>query len=84
MPARVIRRRMRALRDSGDAGITLMELVVAMVLNVVIGALTVGIFIKVNDSSGTSIDRSVSTSSARNAIQQWTAYLRVATATRPA
>jgi hypothetical protein len=78
MPARLIRRRLQAVRSSGDAGITLMELVVAMALNVLIGALTVGIFLQVNDSSDTSIDRSVGTASARNAIQSWTAYLRVA------
>jgi Tfp pilus assembly protein PilW len=78
MPTRLIRRRLAALRTGRDAGITLMELVVAMTLNVIIGALTVGIFIKVNDSSDTSIDRAVSTASARNAIQDWTAYLRVA------
>jgi Tfp pilus assembly protein PilW len=78
MPARVIRRRLRAVRARRDAGITLMELVVAMALNVVIGALTVAIFLDVNDSTDASIDRSVSTASARNAIQDWTAYLRVA------
>jgi hypothetical protein len=78
MSAGVIRRRLRAIRAGGDAGITLMELVIAMVLNVLIGALTVGIFLSVNDSTGTSIDRTVSTASARNAVQDWTAYLRVA------
>lgn len=78
MPTGLIRRRLSALRASGDAGITLMELVIAMVLNVLIGALTVGIFLKVNDSTGSSVDRAVSTASARNAIQDWTAYLRVA------
>ncbi|MDT4922286.1 MAG: hypothetical protein QOI15_3188 [Pseudonocardiales bacterium] len=78
MSARLIIRRARSVAASGDTGITLMELLVAMVLNVVIGAHAVGIFLKVNDSTRTSTDRSVSTASARNAIQAWTAYLRVA------
>lgn len=78
MPARVISRRMRALRAGGDAGITLMELLVAMVINVIIGALTVGIFLSVNDSSNNSVDRAVGTANARNTIQAWTALLRVA------
>jgi Tfp pilus assembly protein PilW len=74
----VIRHRLHALRTGGDAGITLMELVVAMVLNVIVGTLTVGIFVNVQHSSSTSVDRTVSTASARNAIQDWTAFLRVA------
>jgi type II secretory pathway pseudopilin PulG len=78
MSARVIGRRTRALHAAGDAGITLMELVVAMVLNVIVGSLAVGIFISVNNSSDTSIDRSVNTAAARNAARDWTAYLRIA------
>ena len=83
MPTRLIRRRMQAVRSRGDAGITLMELVIAMALNVLIGALTVGIFLQVNSSTSGSIDRSISTASARNAIQSWTAYLRVADGRTP-
>jgi hypothetical protein len=77
MPTRVIRR-VRALLASGDAGITLMELIIGMVLNMIIGALTVGIFLSVNNSSNNSVDRTVSTSNARNTVQDWTAYFRVA------
>jgi hypothetical protein len=78
MPAGVIRRRLAALRAGGDAGITLMELIVAMVLNTIIGAMTAGIFISINNASNTNVDRTVGTASARNTIQDWTAYLRVA------
>jgi len=78
MPARLISCRLRAVRKSGDAGITLMELVVAMVLNVIVGSLAVGIFVSVNNSSDNSVDRSVNTADARNAARDWTAYLRVA------
>jgi hypothetical protein len=83
MSAGVIRGRLSRLRASSDAGVTLMELVVAMVLSVLVGALTAGIFIKVNESSANSIDRSVNTAGARNAIQDWTAYLRVADGKTP-
>jgi hypothetical protein len=78
MSARVIRRRARAVVDTGDAGITLMELIVAMVLNVIIGAMTVGILLSINNSSTNSTDRTVNTAGARNTIQDWTALLRVA------
>jgi type II secretory pathway pseudopilin PulG len=78
MSARLIGRRLRAVRTSGDAGITLMELLVAMVLNVIVGTLAVSIFISVNDSTNNSVDRSVNTAAARNAVRDWTAYLRVA------
>ena len=84
MSARLIRARMQAIRERGaDAGITLMELLVAMVLNSIIGALTLILFVAVDDSSGASTDRAVNTASARNAIQSWTAYLRVADGTTP-
>jgi hypothetical protein len=78
MSAGVIRRRLHEVRRSGDAGITLMELVVAMVLSVLVGALTISIFIQVSNSTDNSSDRSFSTATARNTIQDWTAFLRVA------
>src|SRR3954451_14358177 len=78
MSARVIARRLRAVRRSRDAGITLMELLVATVLNVIVGSLAVGIFISVNNSTDNSVDRSVNTAAARNAARDWTAYLRMA------
>lgn len=78
MSAGVIRRRLRRMRRSGDAGITLMELVVAMALSVLVGALTISIFIQVSNSTDNSSDRSFSTATARNTIQDWTAFMRVA------
>jgi hypothetical protein len=78
MSARLIIRRARSIAASGDAGITLMELLIGMVLNLIVAALTAGIFISVNNSTTASVDRTVSTDSARTTIQNWTAYLRVA------
>ena len=78
MSAGVISRRLRAVRATPDAGITLIELLVAMVLSTIIGAMAIGIFISVNKSTANSEDRSFSTATARNTIQDWTAYLRVA------
>jgi len=78
MSARVIRRRVRAVVDRGDAGITLMELVVSMVLTAIVSAMTVGILLSVNSSTNDSTDRTVNTGDARSTIQDWTAYLRVA------
>lgn len=72
------RRRVLAARASGDAGVTLSELIVAMTLSVILGAMTLRLFISVNDSTTNTTDRTISSSSARNAIQAWTSYLRVA------
>lgn len=80
MSARLIRR-LRAARADGDAGITLMELLVSMALSTIIGAMTLGLVVNINTSSADTTDRSINSSSARNAIQAWTAYLRVADST---
>jgi hypothetical protein len=78
-----VRRRLRARRTRSDAGITLAELVVAMGLSTLIGALTLGLFISITKSSGATTDRAINTGAARNLIQSWTAYLRVADGTTP-
>lgn len=73
-----VRRQTKAARASGDAGVTLTELIVAMTLSVILGAMTLKLFVYVNDSTSNTTDRTVSSSSARNVIQAWTSYLRVA------
>jgi hypothetical protein len=83
MSARLILRRLRAIRSRGDAGVTLSELIVSMGLFSLIGALTLGIFLSINTSSAATVDRTINSSSARNAIQSWSAYLRVADGTTP-
>jgi prepilin-type N-terminal cleavage/methylation domain-containing protein len=77
MSARLIRRlRVARLRD--DAGMSLTELLVAMALSTIIGAMTIGLFIKITDTTTRSTDRTTNSAAARNTIQAWTNYLRVA------
>lgn len=83
MSARLTRARLRAAADRRDAGITLTELIVAMGLFSVIGAMTLGIFLSMNASSASTVDRTVNTASARNAIQAWTGYLRASDGSTP-
>jgi type II secretory pathway component PulJ len=64
-----------------DDGITLSELLVVMALGTIVGALTMGLMIQISDSTTSTTDRTISSASARNAIQAWTAYLRVADGT---
>ena len=76
-----VRRRLRARFRRSDAGITLTELIVAMGLSTLVGALTLGLFVSITKSSGATTDRAINTGAARNLIQAWTAYLRVADGT---
>jgi type II secretory pathway component PulJ len=76
MSARVIRRLRAAASD--DAGMSLTELLVAMGLSTIIGAMTLGLFVNINNSSSRVTDTVIGTWSVRNAIQAWTADLRVA------
>src|SRR5438445_245157 len=77
MSAGVIRR-LRAVRLRSDAGMSLTELLVAMVLSTIIGAMTLGLFVKMTDTTTRSTDRTINSAAARNTIQAWTGYLRVA------
>jgi prepilin-type N-terminal cleavage/methylation domain-containing protein len=86
MPTRLSRRvtdRLHAVRAERDAGVTLMEVMVAMTLSTVLGAMTLALFVNINTASSDTTDRTISTSSVRNALQSWTAYLRVADGTTP-
>lgn len=73
--------RLRAVRERPDAGVSLMELLVSMGLSTILGALTLMLFVNVNTSTAATTDRTMSTASARNAIQAWTGYLQVADGT---
>jgi prepilin-type N-terminal cleavage/methylation domain-containing protein len=72
-----LRRRYRARHDS-DAGFSLAELLVAMVIMSIFGALTAKLFVSVDNSSAMSTDRSINSASAGAVMQAWTEYLRVA------
>ena len=76
-------RRARLVLECADAGLTLIEVVVAMVLSVILGGLTVMVFANTNTSSAATTDRTISTASARDTIQAWAGYLRVADGTTP-
>jgi type II secretory pathway pseudopilin PulG len=81
MSSRVIQRLRRTRAEGGEAGMTLTEVLVAMGLSMVIGAMTLGLFLSIGDTTTRATDRTTTSASARNAIQAWTAYLRVADGT---
>lgn len=72
-----LRRRVRQARTGGDAGISLMELVMAMTLSVILGAITTVLFVAVDSSTAASTDRAIDSGKARNVLQAWTSYLQV-------
>ena len=72
------RRRDRAHRALGDAGVSLTELIVAMTLATILAAVTLRLFVTVNESTASTTDRTVNTAQARNTLQSWSAYLHVA------
>ena len=73
--------RWRALRARADAGVTLMELLVSMALTTILGTLTLMLFLNVNTSTAATTDRTITTASARAALEAWTADLQVADGT---
>ena len=81
MLTRLLRRRRAAVK--GDGGFSLAELLVAMVLMSIFGAVTARLFIAVDTSSSTSTDRSINSASAGTAMEAWTEYLRAADGTTP-
>lgn len=64
------------MRASGDAGVSLIELVVSMTLATILGAVTLSLFVAINSSTAATTDRAMSTAQARATLQSWTAYLR--------
>jgi Tfp pilus assembly protein PilV len=70
-----LRRRLRSAAD--DAGVTLIEVVVAMGLSTILGTATLLFFVSANNSAASSLDRTIAGAQARSAVQAWTSYLRV-------
>ena len=74
-----LRRRLRAVA-SGDGGMSLIELLVAMVLSTLVGAMTLMTFISASSASSTTGDRLLGTANARVALQSWQSLIQVADA----
>lgn len=72
-----LRARVRRVRSSADAGISLLELMMSMVLTSILGAITLMLFIAVDKSTSTTTDRAVNAAKARNVLQAWSSYLQV-------
>lgn len=71
------------LRRRDDVGVSLIELLVAMGLMTILGAITARLFITVNSSASATTDRAVNATSAGALMQAWDGYLRVADGTTP-
>lgn len=63
---------------AGDAGVSLIELVVGMALATIVGAMTLATFVGANDAVNTTTDRLVGTANARNTLQTWQSLIQVA------
>jgi hypothetical protein len=74
----VAHRRRRWQGEAPDAGVSLIELVVAMTLMTVVGTLTLTFFVTMNSANGRTIDSNLSTASARNTLESWTRLLSLA------
>jgi type II secretory pathway component PulJ len=75
----VLRDRIRRVTND-DAGVTLIELLVAMVLSTLVGAMTLLTFLGASSASSATGDRMSGTASARTTLQQWQALIQVADA----
>jgi len=75
MLTRLLHRRRAAV---GEAGISLVEVLVAMTLSMILGAITMTLAVKVSSSSSDSTDRTISSEQSRNVMQAWSGYLQVA------
>lgn len=71
----ILRRRVPA---QDDRGVTLVEMIVAMTLTTILGAITMLLCVQTNSAAQTTTDRSVASGRARSTLQAWTSYLRVA------
>lgn len=70
--------RPRRRRCAADEGTTLAELIVAISLTAVIGAMTLALFVQMNDATSRVVDGNISTASAGNALGSWSQHLAVA------
>jgi prepilin-type N-terminal cleavage/methylation domain-containing protein len=69
---------MRKRRLRGDAGFTLTELLVAMVIASIVGALALSWFMGASNATTTTTDVDNATASARNVLQTWGKMLQLA------
>lgn len=72
----VLRRRVRRVRATADAGVSLPELLMAMVLSSILGAITLVLFVAVDKASSTTSDRAINDGKARTTLQAWSTYLQ--------
>jgi len=68
----------------GEAGVTLMELMVTMTLTAILSTVAMGMFLTSNKSTNASIDANISAASARAALDSWTSLLQFASIPGPA
>lgn len=61
-----------------DAGVSLIELAVAMTLMTIVGAMTIMFFVSMSSATTKTVDGNVSTANARNALEDWTRLLSFA------
>jgi hypothetical protein len=78
-----LRHRLARVHATRDAGISLMELVMAMTLSVILGAITSVLLIGVDSSTAASTDRAIDSGKAHNVLQAWTSYLQVSDGPAP-
>jgi hypothetical protein len=64
--------------ETRDAGVSLIELAVAMTLMSIIGAMTLLFFTSMSTATTKTVDGNISTASARNALEDWTRLLSLA------
>ena len=69
--------RLRAIRQD-DAGVSLTELIVAMVLMTICGTMTLLFFVNMNSASNTTVASNLASAQARTALQSWTTLLNLA------
>lgn len=77
----IVARRLGRTAAANDAGVTLTELIVAMTLSVILGAITLTLLITVNNSASATTDRTIGSAQAATTLQAWTSYLRVSDGT---
>ncbi|SDJ05488.1 prepilin-type N-terminal cleavage/methylation domain-containing protein [Frankineae bacterium MT45] len=65
-------------RAQGDAGVTLVELMVTMTLTSILAVAALGMFLASNKATGADIDANLSTASARGALDSWTSMVQTA------
>lgn len=73
-----LRGRLRRVASGSDDGVTLVELLVAMVLSTAVGAMTLLTFLGASSASSATGDRMTGTANARTTLQQWQSLIQVA------